>query len=98
VRSALAIGLLALAGHLAPGASGGHAATCDPITATGARYTVRIERGHPSCATARAVLHTFIATARSPRGWTCFRGHSGNRWAAACARGSTAIVRAYPRS
>jgi hypothetical protein len=96
VRTALAIGLLVLGGALAPGASGERSSSCGSIAAAGARYTVRIERGHPSCATAKSVLRAFIMTGRPPRAWACFRGHSGNAWAAACASGR-AIVRAYAR-
>ena len=57
-------------------------------------YQVRVEQGSAPCADARRVLRGFVVSATSPAAWTCFRGHSGDSWAAACANGST-IVRAY---
>ena len=103
MRIAIAIGALVL-GVLAPAGSAERASSCGSIAALGTRYTVRIERGNPSCAMARKVLRAFIVTGKPPRGlgtpprgWTCFRGHSGNAWAAACSGGRYAIIRAYLR-
>jgi hypothetical protein len=98
VRAPLVLAAFALlAALLVPGAGSAKTVGCGPIQAHGARYTVRIERGLPGCEVARTTLKTFIATARAPRRWVCFRGHGAQRWAAACSRGS-AIVRAYPRA
>ena len=97
MRLAIAIGLVVLGGALASTGSAERTSSCGSIAAVGARYAVRIERGHPTCATAKTVLRTFIATGKAPRSWACFRGHSGNAWAAACASGR-AVVRAYARS
>jgi hypothetical protein len=99
-RLALAV-LVAAAPVLGPtGPSAAHAATAcrEPLSIRMAgstvRYRVKVERRAVSCTTARTVLRTFIATKQARRGWACFRGHSSNRWAAACSR-KTAMVRAY---
>jgi len=71
---------------------------CPPITTwvppAAYTYQVRVESGSASCADARRILRRYVVTATSPAAWTCFRGHSGDSWAAACAKGN-AIVRAY---
>jgi hypothetical protein len=88
--------LVLAAGSATTGRGAVATARCGTISAGGARYAVRVEHGAVACATARRVLRRFIATTRRPTGWACFRGHRGQRWAAACARGNR-IVRAYPR-
>ena len=57
-------------------------------------YEVRIEDRRAPCADGREALRVFVATSRSPGGWTSFRGHGADTWAAACSR-SGIIVRAY---
>jgi hypothetical protein len=65
----------------------------------GYRYGVRVEHGRVGCKSARSVLRSFIATSTTPPGWVCFRGHSSDAWAAACAGVSAplrnAVIRAY---
>ena len=70
--------------------------SCGVVSATHARYLVRVEQGKLACATARPGMQRFIATGQAPQRWICFRGHSGQRWAAGCAV-KGAIVRAYLR-
>jgi hypothetical protein len=57
-------------------------------------YEVRIENRRTPCADGREALRVFVATSSSPGGWTCFRGHASDAWAAACSR-SDVVVRAY---
>lgn len=91
--------IVAAAGLLAvsvTGAASSKPVSCGVISVNGARYLVRVEQGTLACATARPGMQRFIATAKPPRKWICFRGHGAQRWAAACTyRG--AIVRAYLR-
>jgi hypothetical protein len=73
--------------------------TCAPISVFVARsgtftYEIRMEQGVDACADGREALRVFVTDAVSPGGWTCFRGHGGDPWAAACSR-SRVIVRAY---
>ena len=59
-------------------------------------YRIVLESGHATCTSARFTLRTFIVRSVTPRGWFCARGHSADKWAAACARKSPrALVRAY---
>jgi hypothetical protein len=73
-------------------------AACAPIAvpagAGALSYAVRVESAGATCAEARAELRRYVSTGTSSPQWTCFRGHGGDSWAAACARGQ-AIVRAY---
>ncbi|HEY7633764.1 MAG TPA: hypothetical protein VH817_23900 [Thermoleophilaceae bacterium] len=63
------------------------------------KYPVKVLKGSVSCGTARTTLKHFIAKGSAPRGWTCFRGHGQDAWAATCATGSAAHprkeIRAY---
>jgi len=68
--------------------------SCSALIYYGVSYPVRIERGKVSCTTARTTLGHFLVKGASPRGWHCFRGHHGNNYAAACARGSRTVIRA----
>jgi len=59
-------------------------------------YRIVLESGRATCTTARSTLRTFIVRSVTPRGWFCARGHSADKWAAACSRLSPrAVVRAY---
>ncbi len=60
-------------------------------------YSVRRDKGPTTCVHARVVMRAFLVTAASPRGWFCVRGHASQnqRWAATCAAGGGAIVRAF---
>jgi hypothetical protein len=89
------LGAAALAAA-APGAASPKPVACGVIGVHQARYLVRVEAGTMACTTARSGMSRFIATAIPPRRWVCFRGHSAQRWAAACAY-KGAIVRAYLR-
>ena len=71
--------------------------SCGTILAVGTRYAVRIEHGPATCYVARAVLKRFILRGASQKLWFCFRGHSAQKWAAACSKGR-AVIRAYVRS
>jgi hypothetical protein len=84
----------ALAAAVSPAAK--PAVGCGVVSVDGARYLVRVEHGRMACATARSGMRRFIATAAAPKRWICFRGHSAQRWAAACTHDG-AIVRAYLR-
>ncbi|MGZ8694345.1 MAG: hypothetical protein ACXWYS_02770 [Gaiellaceae bacterium] len=97
MRSAAVIATLAALAFVPSSAARPAATCCGAVTVKGARYAIRIERGAPGCVAARTALRAFIATAASPKGWTCFRGHGTQKWAAACAR-NHAIVRAYIRT
>jgi hypothetical protein len=97
------VGFLALLGALGAARASASTVLCRSITARLAgndfSYRIRVERGRIACTSARAVIRSFIVTARSPRGWACFRGHGSTRWGAACAgtAGLTrgVVVRAY---
>jgi hypothetical protein len=73
--------------------------TCGTVTASGSRYRIVVEQGAIPCAAALPAIRSYLVTFKRPRGWACFLGHDGDRWAAACSpvsgrwRGS--IVRAY---
>ena len=71
---------------------------CPPITTWAApaayTYQVRVEQGSVSCTDARGTLRRYIVSARTRTAWTCFRGHSGDSWAAACARDNV-LTHAY---
>lgn len=75
------------------------ARTCGSVTASGHRYRVVVEQGKIPCTIAVPAMRTYLVTLTRPRGWACFLGHGGDRWAAACSpvsgrwRGS--VVRAY---
>ena len=97
MRSLLAVAAILVAAAIVPGTARSKTTACGAVSAAGARYSVRIEAGAPSCTTARSVLRRFIVAGVPPKPWVCFRGHGAQRWAAACARGH-AIVRAYVRS
>jgi hypothetical protein len=60
-------------------------------------YSVKIVKGNLSCRTARGVMRAFLARTTTPRGWFCARGHASQAqtWAAACATGAGADVKAY---
>jgi hypothetical protein len=90
---ALVIAALAAAGAIAPSAPA-KTRSCAAVGYYGISYPVRIERGTVSCKTARLTLRRFLVNGVSPKGWHCFRGHSGNNYAAACARGSRTLIRA----
>jgi hypothetical protein len=60
---------------------------CGLITAGKATYRTAVVQGRVTCTNTRRVLTVFSRTARSPRGWVCFRGHASQhqRWAVTCA-------------
>jgi hypothetical protein len=96
VRFAVALVLFALTAAPAAAQPATPSRACDRITVrlAGNDYSYRIvlESGHAT----RSTLRTFIVRSVSPRGWFCARGHSADRWAAACARKTPrALVRAY---
>jgi hypothetical protein len=100
VRFALALVLFALTVAPAAAQPATPSRACGHITVrlAGNDYSYRIvlESGRATCTTARSTLRTFIVRSVSPRGWFCARGHSADRWAAACARKTPrALVRAY---
>jgi hypothetical protein len=72
---------------------------CRAISAIGDNFPVRVTKGRISCNGARRTLRHFIVNASSPRGWTCYRGHGQDVWAATCTRKPKdrprIIVRAY---
>jgi hypothetical protein len=79
------------------GAGAAPARACASIRARGEAYRVTVTPAL-TCVAGRRALTTFIARAVRPRGWACFRGHGGDRWAAACSRtglGPVRIARAY---
>jgi hypothetical protein len=61
------------------------------------RYVATVTRGKVSCRRARRIMRRFIERSYSSLGWTCFRGHGTDRWAAACSSAGrpTRIIRAY---
>ncbi|MBV8561779.1 MAG: hypothetical protein JOZ56_01675 [Actinobacteria bacterium] len=76
------------------------AASCGQVTArlggNDYAYRVRVVSGSVACASARGVLKAFIERSTFPHGWFCARGHSGDAWAASCARvPAGALARAY---
>lgn len=98
--SAVLVPCLALLPAAASGQTRG-AKACPPIsvevTLGTFTYTVWVEAGRVSCATARAVVRD--ATGWPPEqdaeaGWGCAAGQDPASWAISCSRG-TAVVRAY---
>ena len=57
-------------------------------------FEIRTESRRAPCADGREALRVFVTSSSSPGGWTCFRGHGSDAWAAACSR-SGVVVRAY---
>jgi len=96
VRLLLVVAAAVLLAVSVTGTASSKPVSCGVISVGSARYLVRVEQGTLACATARPGMQRFIATARAPRKWICFRGHLMQRWAAACTY-KGAIVRAYPR-
>jgi hypothetical protein len=104
VTAAAALGALtvAVAGMLAtPPAASSAIKACGHVSFTQRgktyAYSVRRDKGLTTCIRARTVMRAFLITAASPRGWFCVRGHASQhqRWAATCAAGGGAIVRAF---
>jgi hypothetical protein len=60
-------------------------------------YRLKVFVAPVECATAQKIMSAFIMRGAVPRRWFCRRGHSADRWAAACARTGSRqpIVRAY---
>jgi hypothetical protein len=96
VRLLLVIAAAVLLAVSVTGTASSKPVSCGVIGVTHARYLVRVEQGKLTCATALSGMRRFIATGQAPQRWICFRGHSGQRWAAGCAVNG-AIVRAYLR-
>jgi hypothetical protein len=71
--------------------------TCGTVQVSGSRYLIKIEHGPATCYVAKAVLKRFIVRGSAQKLWFCFRGHSAQKWAAACSKGR-AIIRAYVKS
>ena len=109
VRTLAALGIAAL---VLPAAVAHATATTGPASAasktcrrislkTDARnraYSIRIDQGTVTCASAKRVrLRRFLTKSVPPRGWLCFRGHASQHqsWAAACATPNGASVKAF---
>jgi hypothetical protein len=90
----IAVALLVLA---AP--ASGKRKFCLAVAANGYSYPVRVLKGDVSCKTARSTLKHYIIEFTAPRGWTCFRGHGQDVWAATCIKGGevhpSVFIRAY---
>ena len=71
---------------------------CMAITADHDNYPVRVLKGDVACTTARAALKHYIIKFAAPEGWTCFRGHGQDVWAASCIKGSETHPRAFIRA
>jgi hypothetical protein len=102
-------------GSLAPSTSGSGTPTNEWVSLSGSyrcghisvafegsgryRYTIKVTRGRVPCRRARHVLRRFLAESKSTSGWSCFRGHGKDAWAAACGTPSekhpTKIIKAY---
>jgi hypothetical protein len=97
-RLALLAACLVLAGAAvtaAPAATAQKA--CGLILVGKTTYRTAVVQGRVTCTNTRRVLTAFTRSARSPRGWVCFRGHASQhqRWAVTC---STADGRRVVRS
>jgi hypothetical protein len=72
---------------------------CRAVSADGYSYPVRVLKGSVSCTTARSALKHYIIKFEPPKGWTCFRGHGQDVWAASCIKGNethpSQFIRAY---
>ena len=79
------------------GASAAKARQCGLVGSGGQQFQAIETRGNVPCRTVKRVVARFLNSHTSAKGWHCVDNNasSGQRFAASCARGSSALVRIY---